>query len=385
MTDLYLVNVAAKKARKLALPTYISGQPAWSPNGQELLVAVVDHADTNLWRVGLDDEKHPTQVTYLEGNIPQYAYSPDGQSIAYLHSSPVRPSALMVMPATGGSARAIADVAPALRAARAPKRVAYRSFDGKFIQGFLYMPPGAETAGAKFPALVQVHGGGTNLYRNGFNAIEQLFAQKGFIVLAVNYRGSSSYGRGFQDLSTLDWCNGQAQDAAEAATYLRQLATSNGKVGIYGYSYGGIVSMAAAARFPDAFDAATPMAGIYDFAAAYEPADRVGKLFYELGHGGSPAKNPSAYEHSRTLSHISKVKAPILELHGEADVRAPFSQQAALAAELKKYNKVFETHSYPGEPHGFRKLANRADLYKRSEAWFNKYLKGATNDTARER
>jgi dipeptidyl aminopeptidase/acylaminoacyl peptidase len=52
---------------------------------------------------------------------------------------------------------------------------------------------------------------------------------------------------------------------------------------------------------------------------------------------------------------------------------------------LKKYNKVFETHSYPGEPHGFRKLANRADLYKRSEAWFNKYLKGATNDTARER
>ena len=220
-----------------------------------------------------------------------------------------------------------------------------------------------------------MHGGGTNLYRNGFNAIEQLFAQKGFAVLAINYRGSSSYGHEFQDLSTLDWANGQAQDAAEAARFLRTLPISNGKVGIYGYSYGGITTMAAVARFPDPFDAAVPMAGIYDFALAYKPADRVGKLFYELGHGGSPEKNPKAYEHSRTLSHIAKVKAPVLTLHGEADVRAPFEQFGTLVAELKKHGKVVESHSYPGEPHGFRSLANRADLYVRAEAWFNKYLR----------
>jgi dipeptidyl aminopeptidase/acylaminoacyl peptidase len=199
------------------------------------------------------------------------------------------------------------------------------------------------------------------------------------VVLAINYRGSSSYGRDFQDLSTLDWCNGQAQDAAEAASYLRTLPISNGKVGIYGYSYGGITTMAAAARFPDAFDAAVPMAGIYDFAAAHKPADRVGKLFYELGHGGSPEKNPKAYAHSRTLSHIANVKAPVLTLHGEADVRAPFDQYNALVAELKKHGKVFESHSYPGEPHGFRSLANRADLYVRAEAWMNKYLRSPTS------
>jgi dipeptidyl aminopeptidase/acylaminoacyl peptidase len=375
MTDLYVVEVAAKRERKLPVPTYISGQPAWSRDGSEIVVAIVERGNTNLWRVGLDDPEHATQITYLEGHISDYAYSPDGKWIAYLHSSPARPSALMLMPAHGGDARALVDVAPPLRAARAPKKVAYRSYDGKYIEGFLFLPPGADRPGARFPSLVQVHGGGTNLYRNGFNAIEQLFAQKGFVVLAINYRGSSSYGRGFQDLSTLDWCNGQAQDAAEAARFLRTLSVSNGKVGIYGYSYGGITSMAAAARFPDAFDAAVPMAGIYDFASAYEPADRVGKLFYELGHGGSPAKNSKAYERSRTLSHISKVTAPVLTLHGEADVRAPFDQYKMLVAELKKHGKVFEAHSYPGEPHGFRSLKNRADLYIRAEAWMNKYLR----------
>jgi dipeptidyl aminopeptidase/acylaminoacyl peptidase len=73
------------------------------------------------------------------------------------------------------------------------------------------------------------------------------------------------------------------------------------------------------------------------------------------------------------------VKAPVLTLHGEADVRAPFDQYNALVAELKRHGKVFEAHSYPGEPHGFRSLANRADLYVRAEAWMNKYLRTPTS------
>jgi dipeptidyl aminopeptidase/acylaminoacyl peptidase len=378
MTDLYVVDVAGKKEHKVALPTYISGQPSWSPDGKEIIVAITNHADTNLWRVGLGDEKNPTQITYVQGHITQQDYSHDGKWIAYLHSSPVRPNTLMLMPAIGGQAKALVDVAPPLAGLRAPLRVGYRSYDGKYIDGFLYLPPGVTdpnvASATKYPSVIQVHGGGTNLYRNSFNPIEQLFAQKGFIVLAVNYRGSSTYGRAFQDLSTLDWGNGQAHDAALAAPYLRSLPISNGKVGIYGYSYGGITSMAAAARYPDYFDAAVPMAGIYDFAAAYAPADRVGKLFYALGHGGSPEKNPAAYAHTRTLSHIADVKAPILTLHGEADVRAPFVQYQMLTAELKKYNKVFEGHTYPGEPHGFRSVKNRANLYERCEAWMRKYL-----------
>ena len=73
------------------------------------------------------------------------------------------------------------------------------------------------------------------------------------------------------------------ESAASAADFLRAQPWSNGKVGIYGYSYGGIQSMAAIARAPDAFDAAVPMAGIYDFADAYTNADRLGKIFIRTG------------------------------------------------------------------------------------------------------
>ena len=88
MTDLYIVDVAARRERKLPLPTWISGQPAWSPDGKELIVSIVDRADTNLWRVGLDSPAHPTQLTYLEGNIGDYAYSADGKWIAYSTARP---------------------------------------------------------------------------------------------------------------------------------------------------------------------------------------------------------------------------------------------------------------------------------------------------------
>lgn len=378
MSDLFVVDVQSGRERRLEMPVTVAGAPVWSPDGRELLFSVVDHGDADLWRVALDDERHPTRVTYLEGSASAYDYSADGRWLAFVHSSPVKPASLMVMRIEGGEPRTLVDVSRDLPPAQRPRKIAYRSFDGKYINGFLYVPPGFDQPGAKFPALVEVHGGGTNLYRNGFNAIEQSFAQKGYIVLAINFRGSSGFGREFQDLSTLDWGGGQAHDAAMAAAYLRTLPEATGKVGIYGYSYGGMMAMAAAVRHPAAFDAVVAMAGIYDPVLAYAGRDRVGKLFTELGHGGSPTKNPDAYAKSASITRVANLRAPVLAMHGEADVRVPFNQLAALTKALRAHNKVFETHSYPGEPHGFRKLANRVDLYTRSQQWFERYLKGTS-------
>ena len=159
--------------------------------------------------------------------------------------------------------------------------------------------------GARSPALVNVHGGGTNSYLRTQNLIEQYLASKGYVVLAINYRGGSGFGREFQDLGVNDWASGQAHDAAIAADFLRTLPYVNGKVGIYGYSYGGIMSMATIARYPDKYDAAVPMAGIYDFADALTNADRLGKIFTQTGHGGPPAAacgSLRAQQHTRTDS-----------------------------------------------------------------------------------
>ena len=90
------------------------------------------------------------------------------------------------------------------------------------------LPPDFNPA-RKYPALVNVHGGGTNSFLLGLNPIEQALAAKGYVVLAVNYRGGSGFGRAFQDLGVQDWANGQARDAAAAADFVRSLPYSSGQ------------------------------------------------------------------------------------------------------------------------------------------------------------
>ena len=120
------------------------------------------------------------------------------------------------------------------------------------------------------------------------------------------------------------------------------------------------------------------MAGIYDFGDALTNADRLGKIFTRTGHGGDPADRKEVYARSNTLARVKDVKTPLLIMHGEADVRAPYQQYLLAVEILKKTGKTFESKSYPNEPHGFRKPANRIDMYQRLEAFFDKYLKVPT-------
>jgi dipeptidyl aminopeptidase/acylaminoacyl peptidase len=119
------------------------------------------------------------------------------------------------------------------------------------------------------------------------------------------------------------------------------------------------------------------MAGIYDFADALTNADRLGKIFTQTGHGGPPEQRAEVYARSSTLARLQNIRTPLLIMHGEADVRAPFGQYQLAVELLRTQSKTFEAKSYPGEPHGFRNPANRLDMYQRLEAFFEKYLRTA--------
>ena len=139
--------------------------------------------------------------------------------------------------------------------------------------------------------------------------------------------------------------------------------------------------MAAIAREPSAFDAAVPMAGIYDFGDAYTNADRLGRIFIKTGHLGAPNERRDTYAVSNTLARLRQVTTPLLIMHGEADVRAPYRQYLLALDSLRAAGKTFEFKSYAGEPHGFRNPANRVDMYQRLEAFFMRYLKGPPGAT----
>ena len=102
-------------------------------------------------------------------------------------------------------------------------------------------------------------------------------------------------------------------------------------------------------------------------------ADRVGRIFIKTGHGGSPEERPDIYAVSNTLARLSHVQTPLLVMHGEADVRAPYRQFELAVAELTEYGKTFESRSYADEPHGLSAAA-RIDMYERLEEFFGRML-----------
>jgi dipeptidyl aminopeptidase/acylaminoacyl peptidase len=380
MSDIYIVNAATGAERTVKMQVYgtdwLHSLPVfWSADGSQIYFVYLERGVFNLWAVPSAGGV-ATRLTNLSGAIRSIQTTAKADAFSFIYTSPTRGPDVEYFSAIGGPTRRLTNFADEWEHVAEPEEVSYRSYDGLYVQGFLYRPPNM-TPGEKYPALVNVHGGGTNSYLKTQNLIEQYLASKGYVVLAINYRGGSGFGREFQDLSVNKWASDEAKDAAAAADFLRAQPYTSGKVGIYGYSYGGIMTMATIARVPEKFDAAVPMAGIYDFGDAYTNADRVGKIFTKTGHGGAPEERKEVYALSNTLARMKDIKTPLLIMHGEADVRAPFHQYELAVDILKKHNKIFESKTYPGEPHGFRNPANRADMYRRLEAFLDKYLKGS--------
>jgi len=250
----------------------------------------------------------------------------------------------------------------------------FRTFDGVYCDAYLYLPPGF-TGQTRYPALIQLHGGGTNSHGNGWHPIEQYLAQRGFIVYAIEYRGSSGYGRAFAGLSYADWGVDQGRDAVAAAGFLRERPFI-GNVGVYGGSFGGYLTLHAIVQSPDAFDAAADLYGITNRIDYFERSDRVGRLFVMRDYGGrGPADAPDRYLRSSTHHRLNEIRTPVLVLHGAEDTRVPPVQSEAVIAALREHGVESEHVVYPGEGHGFRKRENRVDAYERVAAWFDRLLR----------
>lgn len=347
-------------------------RPIWSPDGETIYFLRLQKSDYDLWAVPRDGGV-ATQVTNVGGDVSSVTMDGAGEVLTFVRSGLSEPPEAHAVDTKGGPARAVTDLSSEWADLQQPREIFYRSYDGLYMQAFLYRPPEAGD-GATCPALVQVHGGGTNTYEKGLNLIEHYMASQGYVVMAINYRGGSGFGREFQDLGGQDWLDAQGRDPGAAADYLRSLEIVNGDVGIYGGSYGGMMSMAGIIRTPEKFDAAVPTRGIYAAAQTFDLMDRVGKQFTKTGHGGTPEEKPDAYAESNMINKMDRIQAPLLIMHGEADPRAPFRNYELAVERLEELGKQFEARSYPGEPHGFRDPDNNIDLYDRTRSFFDRHL-----------
>lgn len=318
----------------------------------------------------------PPGVNYPVGREPR---SPDGRTLMVNHSGADSPANLYLYDLATGASRPATQLAIAsLQPDVLPKStvVTYKSFDGTLVSAIVTMPANLKRDGGN-PAIVLPHGGPTGQAQDGYSRYATAFASRGYVVIQPNFRGSTGYGKAFQDGNYKDLGGGDLKDTIAAKDFLVKTGYVDAKrVGIFGGSYGGFMTLMAIGRAPDEFAAAVQWFGIINWRTMYRDQDEELKA-YQRGLLGTPESDPKVYDAASPLTYIRDAKAPLLTIQGENDIRVPRGQAQEVHDILKAKGNVVETIFYPAEGHGFQKRENQLDSLTRTVAWFDRYLKPA--------
>jgi len=265
---------------------------------------------------------------------------------------------------------------PAKMAERRPLR--FKARDGMELEAILTLPKGTEPA--RLPMVLVPHGGPFDVQDDWFfDDDAQFLASRGYLVLQVNYRGSSGRGVDFRDAGYRQWGTGILNDLVDAVTWaITENYADPQRICVYGASFGGYAALMAPVRAPGMFKCAVGYAGIYDMGLRYKKGDtqesKAGRNALRIQMGDDPAELAA----NSPVNLVDKIDVPVLLIHGEDDQRAPFAHAKAMRAALDAAHKPCEWLSKPGEGHGFYDEKNNVELYTTLQAFLEKYIgKGA--------
>ena len=305
------------------------------------------------------------------------SFSPDGRRLLLTHQAGTTPFDYWVMDLGAGQATPLTRLGLASIASdRLPRSqiVHYASADGTVVSALLWTPFNLARDG-RGPAVVLPHGGPTGQTMDSFNRTAIALASRGYLVLAPNPRGSTGYGRAFQDANRRDLGGGDLEDEVAGARFLVATGYVDAKrIGITGGSYGGYMTLMAVAKTPNVWAAGVEQYGIIDWATMYR-TEAPTLQQYQRGLLGDPDTDPAVYRASSPLTFIHQARAPLLVLQGDNDIRVPRGQAEQVVAALKADGRTVEAHFYPNEGHGFAKRENQIDALTRTVAWFDAHLK----------
>jgi dipeptidyl aminopeptidase/acylaminoacyl peptidase len=258
-----------------------------------------------------------------------------------------------------------------------PQDVTYTSFDGVEIPAFLFRPPGASPEHPA-PAVVYPHGGPTSYVAT--SGTEQYFLDKGYAWLAINFRGSTGYGREFERRNHGDWGVGDTKDCLAAADYLRTLDWIDGdRLGIFGASYGSYLALLSVTDDPSRrFRCAVCKYGDCDILTSWAQGDREG--VQDMGRMmAHPSVAPAAYRAGSPVHRLENVQEPLLIAHGELDRRVSPKQSEQLAG-ARRGGKTRVRHL---PDRGTASCAGpQLHFYRRLERFLDWYLMTGDNDVA---
>jgi dipeptidyl aminopeptidase/acylaminoacyl peptidase len=383
---LYVIPTDANsetQAKQISAGNFGDGYAAWSPDSKR--IAYAHSADGNQM------ERFVSIATVASGKIEPIvtargvnrdpSFSPDGSMLVYERSAVEHPLEVYAVAAKpGATPTRLTNSLPAALLEKdliAPVAVHYPSRkDQKPVPATLIIRSDLDKS-KKHPAIIWVHGSGADQNYLGWHpgayrmyyAMSEYLAQQGYVILTPDYRGSSGYSRDWATGVSRDLGGGETQDVNAGADYLKTLSyVDPDRIGIWGLSYGGFMTMQSILADPKLFRCAINVAGVGD----WETWTTGGMILGRLGE--TPVTDPDLYDRSAPVKHLDKLETPLLILQGTNDANVPFWETLKVVDTLEKLGKPFDMAFYPGEIHFFRRAFVLRDAWKRSEDFFDRYL-----------
>lgn len=255
--------------------------------------------------------------------------------------------------------------------------VSFKSRDGLTIHGYITYPPGKERR--NLPMVLNVHGG--PWYRDtwGYAPEAQWLANRGYVCLQVNFRGSTGYGKDFVNASNKEWGGKMHNDLVDAVNWaVEQGIADPEKIAIYGGSYGGYAALVGATFTPDLFCCAVDIVGPANLMTwinsipPYWSAMRA--ILYQ--RIGNPETEEELLKSRSPLFKVDQIKIPMLIAQGANDPRVPKAESEQIVDALKEKGIDYEYLLFEDEGHGFAKPENRLEFYGAAEGFLAKHLGG---------
>jgi dipeptidyl aminopeptidase/acylaminoacyl peptidase len=257
-----------------------------------------------------------------------------------------------------------------------PKRIQWLAEDGTIVFGTYYPPTNPDFIGqGKPPLIVDVHAGPTMNNLWVFVPERTYFTSRGYAMVAVDYRGSTGYGRSYQDAIRKKWGIVDVQDAIGAVKAVADLGLCDeSRIAIMGSSAGGFTVLNALIQFPHFFRAAVCAYPVCDLLEDIQKTHKL-ERYYNQYLVGDPQKDRKSYLARSPLLNTKKIVDPIAIFHGESDRVVSIDQTRQLVENLKKRGTPFLYKTYPDEGHGFRKIETIRDYYQSIEDFLRDHLK----------
>ncbi len=332
----YTVAVARSQPALVVDSDFELTEPAWSPDGQR--IAYLENRDGNLRLklYDLDSGKDRT-LTLRAGVHSQPEWRSDGTAVLAMFEAWNYPRDVWAYPVEGGRERLSDTLPPELDVRRMvrPELVRFESFDEREITGFLYAP---EDASPENPAslLVRPHGGPTSQWKNGWHPFAQLLAQQGYAVFAPNVRGSTGYGLDFENLNDRAWGQGDLEDLIAGTRSLSERPEiRDDRIGIWGVSYGGFLTLAAVTRYPELFACAIEAVGMPDLEKLYRETTIEGTSYLDREIG--PLRgNLELYRSLSPVRDVANIEVPLLSFHGQIYPLVPYETKKPFFDAIRK-------------------------------------------------